>query len=48
MLLAAASKEFSWNLNMGAISLMWRVSVWFGFFHLSNFFREAASSDPAS
>ncbi|KAI6184124.1 6-phosphogluconate dehydrogenase, decarboxylating [Aphelenchoides bicaudatus] len=24
MLLAAASKEFSWNLNMGAISLMWR------------------------
>jgi len=24
MLLAAASKEFNWNLNMGAISLMWR------------------------
>lgn len=24
MLLAAASKEFDWKLNMGAISLMWR------------------------
>jgi 6-phosphogluconate dehydrogenase len=24
MLLNAASKEFSWNLNMGAIALMWR------------------------
>jgi 6-phosphogluconate dehydrogenase len=24
MLLAAASNEFKWNLNMGAIALMWR------------------------